>query len=197
VDEIFSYQVRCVDGDVGIGRLHDIPLWERALDQGTRNKTFFEATAQFSMEGTVGMKRSREASDEEDGDLRGRGLTFNPFDAVRHQLMSKELKGGIGLLRHAVSSYDKEPCIIASMNILVPVFNLSGETASRVSSSLRSECQTQCKWVQLLYLSMYIGSRALRISNPADCPMSLEDENKLKEKAYELKLKSLLQKVVA
>lgn len=185
---------------MGIGRLHDILLWERALDQGTSDKKFFEATAQFSMDGTVGirhMKRSREASDDEDGDLRDRRLPCNPFDASRHKLMTKELKGGIGLLRHAVSSNDKEPCIIASMNILVPVFNLSGETASRLSSSLRSECQTQCRWMQLLYLSMYIGSRALRISNPADCPMSLEDENKLKEKAYELKLKSLLQKVVA
>ena len=84
-----------------IGRLHDIPLWERALDQGTSDKTFFKATAQFSMDGTVGirMKRSREASDEEDGDLRGRRLPCNPFDAARHKLMMKELKGGIGLLR--------------------------------------------------------------------------------------------------
>lgn len=47
MDEIFSYHKYAPWAwDVGIGRLHDISLWERALDQGTSDTTFFKATAQ-------------------------------------------------------------------------------------------------------------------------------------------------------
>lgn len=139
-------------------------------------------------------KRGRETATEEDGvsQRRSRVCTFSAFEAVRYLLSHGDhFKSRHGLLLHAVSSEDMEPCVLAAVNIFEVIFKLSDAAVGRISASLRSECNTRSKWKQLLYLSLCIAMQALRVSNPDKAEELDEIAKTLKNMAEQLKLKSL------
>ena len=138
-------------------------------------------------------KRVREASAEDvDEDVRVKVSTFGAFEAIRYMLtFGHSLRSEKGLLMHAISSEAREPCVLASVNILQHVFNLSNETKNRITVTLRNECTSPSKWVQLLYLSLCIAMQALRATNPANKEELGEIAMSLKETADQLRMKSL------
>lgn len=173
------------------------PLWKRAAQAGTGDTTICQGTAtSAAMDVLLGMipkKRAREASAEDvDEDVRVKVSTFGAFEAIRYMLtFSHNLRSEKGLLMHAISSEAREPCVLASVNILQHVFNLSDETKNRITVTLQNECTTSSKWVQLLYLSLCIAMQALRATNPANKEELGEIAMSLKETADQLRMKSL------
>jgi hypothetical protein len=171
-------------------------LWERAAEEGAGDTEFCErTTTSVAMDVLLGMnpnKRAREASAEDEDDVRVKVCTFGPYDAVRYMLtFGVDLKSEKGLLMHAISSEAREPCVLASVNILQHVFNFSNETKNRITVTLRNECTSPSKWVQLLYLSLCIAVQALRATNPANKEELGDIATSLKETAEQLRMKSL------
>lgn len=120
------------------------------------------------------------------------------FNYVREKLSRMCLKGKTGLLWHAISSQDKEPCIQTSMYIMKNIIGFSDRTLYRAIQDLRIECKSPYQWLQLLYLSLYYSSRAVRIGHPEGSHrVTKEQELSLLNTARALKEKQIQADIMA
>ena len=110
--------------------------------------------------------------DLDDGYMRQR------FKYVKDMLSAVPIKGMNGLLRHAISSEDKEPCIQSAMYIMKNIIGFSDRTEIRAMNDMRNGCKTKNEWLQGFYLSLYYSSRAVRIRYPDSPRMVTEQQER-------------------
>lgn len=103
----------------------------------------------------------------------------------RIDLLNSCLESAVAVLGYATSPDYMYACIIVCTKILTAVCDFDDHIEERVSSDLRMNYNTIPAVIELVYSSIFLASRAIRLIDPRNCPLSVGTELLSRKRAHQ------------